>query len=153
MFKRYCLILILIVISNTLHAQNMPSDVHQYTNIAPEGRYEIVQSELAAKWTFRLDRYTGDVSQLVTTSDGSDAWEFMIIIGKPNITPPYKPRFQIFTSGLAARHTFLIDNDTGRTWVLSSIKDKDKNGKTYELTVWDPFESNQKNSSRKGKVN
>ena len=34
---------------------------HQYTSLPSAARFEILQSSLAAKWTFRLDRYYGRV--------------------------------------------------------------------------------------------
>ena len=86
-----------------------PSDVHQTTQPPSDARYEIVQSELAAKWTFRLDRHTGRIAQLVSTKDEGLAWEDMLMAGLPSMATASKPRFQLFTSGIAARHTFLID--------------------------------------------
>ena len=42
-------------------AQSIAANVHQSTTQPTDGRFEIVQSPLAAKWTFRLDRYTGNL--------------------------------------------------------------------------------------------
>ena len=53
-----CLVLtgfFLLVFGSHLQAQE-PSDIHQHTVAPSNARFEIVQSELAAKWTFRLDR-------------------------------------------------------------------------------------------------
>jgi len=127
-------------LSTALEAQDAPPAIHQQSSSVPGARYEIVQSELAARWTFRLDRFTGRVAQLVATKDSSTAWEDMLVIGRPQIATPTRARFQIFTSGLAARHTFLIDVDTGRTWLVVSSKEKDKDGVEQEYTVWQPFE-------------
>lgn len=46
-----------------------------------------------------------------------------------------KVRFQIISSSLAARHTFPINLETGRTSILSSFKD-DKSGNFFG---WLPF--------------
>lgn len=115
------------------------SDVHQYTALPANARYEIVQSELAARWTFRLDRFTGHVAQLVDTKDGEDAWEEMEVIGMKPITTSLHAHFQIFTSGIAARHTFLIDTDSGKTWVVVSDKGTNSDGTEYENDMWQPF--------------
>ena len=44
-----------------------------------------------------------------------------------------------FASGLAAKFTFLIDTDTGNTWVVVTGKRKRPNGSEYEESVWQPF--------------
>ena len=49
------------------------------------------------------------------------------------------PRFQLFTSGVAARYTFLIDTETGKTWVLVTGKKKQPDGTEYEVNSWQPF--------------
>ena len=61
------------------------------------------------------------------------------VIGLSKAQSVAKPHFQIFTSGLAARHTFLIDNDTGKTWLVVSSKRKGKDEVEYEMNVWQPF--------------
>jgi len=120
-------------------AQSGPTDVHQQTTAPPDARFEIVQSQLAAKWAFRLDRFSGHVAQLVKTTDDDTAWEEMTIWGLPKIPTPSRPRFQIFTSGLAARYTFLIDTTTGLTWQLVTSKKKAEDGTEYEVHSWQPF--------------
>ena len=121
------------------YAQNQVSDVHQKTTTPSEARYEIVQSELAAKWTFRLDRYTGKVYQLVRTPDEENAWDEMTVTNLQKIKNPIKPRFLIFTSGLAARHTFLMDTFMGKTWTLTASTIPIGEGQTIKVTGWEPF--------------
>ena len=116
-----------------------PTDFHQKTTLPTNARFEIVQSELTARWTFRLDRFTGQVAQLVKTQDDNTTWEEMTVNGLPKVTTPSRPRFQIFTSGLAARHTFLIDTDTGRTWLLVTIMSRLPDGTEYEVILWQQF--------------
>ncbi len=111
-------VLFVVVLSglvNTAFAQSM---VHQTTTPPSEARFETVQSPLAARWTFRLDRYTGRIHQLVKTQDDKPAWELMFAEGLPDISRPNRPRFVVFTSGLTVRHPFLMDSDTGQTWRL-----------------------------------
>ena len=132
------ILVFVLAFSSAALAQN-PSDVHQQTTPPPTARFEILQSQLAAKWTFRLDRFTGQVAQLVKTSNDEKAWEAMQIIGLPTVSNPSRPRFQLFTSGLAARHTFLIDTDTGKTWLVATGKRKLPDGTEYEINLWEPF--------------
>ena len=129
---------IVVIFGSGLLAQE-PTDIHQQTTPPPNARFEIVQSELAAKWTFRLDRFKGRVAQLVRTKDDDNAWEDMEVIGLGPVQNPTRARFQLFTSGIAARHTFMIDTDTGKTWVLVSSKRKRDDGTEEEVSGWQPF--------------
>jgi hypothetical protein len=129
---------VVLIVASALVAQQT-SDIHQQTTSPPNARFEIVQSELAAKWTFRLDRFTGSVAQLVSTKDNDNAWEEMEIEGLEPVKPAMRARFQVFTSGLAAKHTFLIDTDTGKTWVLVGGKRKRDDGTEEEISLWQPF--------------
>lgn len=113
---------------------------HQLTSPVPGGRFEIVQSPLAAKWTFRLDRYTGRVWQLVKTKEDDNSWEEMPVENLPKGSGQAKPRFQLFSSGIAARFTFLLDAETGRTWVVVTGKRKRSDGTEYEVSRWAAFD-------------
>lgn len=128
-----------LILSAYAKADDFPSYSHQFTSPPPAARFEIVQSQLAAKWTFRLDRYSGRIWQLVKTSDDDDTWEEMPVIGLTKGQGAARPHFQIFMSGLAARYTFMIDNDTGKTWIVVTDKHKAKDGTEYEITTWQPF--------------
>ena len=130
--------LFIVLLSSIVGAQQ-PSDVHQQTTPPVGARFEVVQSELAAKWTFRLDRFTGHVAQLVRTADDDNTWEEMRVIRLPVVSAPSRPRFQLFASGLAAKFMFLIDTDTGQTWVVVTGKRKRPDGSEYEENTWQPF--------------
>lgn len=91
---------------------------HESTTPPAAGRFEIVQSQLAAKDTYRLDRFKGLISRLVKDSKGRSLWESMDVVPRPLVGDAKAPRFQIFTSGIAARFTFLIDTANGDTWQL-----------------------------------
>jgi hypothetical protein len=119
--------------------QEYPAPSHQLTSSNPSARYEIVQSPLAARWTFRLDRFTGKVWQNVKTADGGSAWEEMLVIGLPWVPPMSPPKYQLFSSGIAARFTFLINTDTGKTWELATSKKRNKDGTEYDQIVWQPL--------------
>jgi hypothetical protein len=112
---------------------------HQATTSPAGSRYEVVQSTLAARWTFRLDKYTGRVWQLVRTKDDDSTWEEMRVFDRPPVPNPSRARFQLFTSGLAARHTFLFDTDTGKTWLVVTGKRKEQDGTETEYNAWQPF--------------
>ena len=135
-------VFVLAVWADTAFAQSRPSNVHQTTTSPADARFEIVQSQLAARWTFRLDRYTGRIHQLVKTWDDGAAWESMPVEGIPDISKPNRPRFVVFTSGIAAQHTFLIDSNTGQTWRLETrtFPDPDSEGDPLEITGWWQFE-------------
>lgn len=119
-------------------AQGELSNVHQSTTAPPESRYEIIQSQLAARWTFRLDRYNGEVMQLLLNKEKENVWEKVLVVDLPRVKNPTRPRFQIFTSGLAARHTFLLDTVTGKTWTLIFDSVPTKEGEA-EAPVFKPF--------------
>jgi hypothetical protein len=136
---RFTALLVGLSLSAIAVGQSDLADVHQSTSTPPNARYEIVQSELTAKWTFRLDRYTGHVWQLVRAPDESNAWEAVKVISLPTIAAPLVPRFQIFASGLAAKFTFLIDTLSGQTWTLVARHKTNKDGTTEDITSWQPF--------------
>lgn len=125
--------------SSCCWAQETASPPHQSTTSPSGARFELIQSPLAAKWTFKLDRFAGRVWQLVRTKDDENAWEEMPVAASIPLADSTRPRFQIFSSGLAARHTFLLDSLNGKTWVLSAGKRKASNGTEYEIVSWQPF--------------
>ena len=118
----------LLTLNATVLAQEKYTS-HRQTAPPPNARFEIIQSAIVARLTFRLDKFTGNVAQLVSTDDNGLTWEPMSVLGLPAITSPSRPRFQIFTSGIAARFGFLID--TGKTWQVVAGGD--------DVTVWQPL--------------
>lgn len=101
------------------HAQE-GKGLSQSSATPTDARFEVVASPLASRWTFLLDRVTGRVSLLVSTMDGGAAWEDTPVVGLPTVAATGRARFQIFTSGLAARWTFLVDTSSGATWQLQT---------------------------------
>lgn len=85
------------------------------------GRFEIIQSSKARKLTFRLDKYTGDVYQLVETNEKELVWEKI-----PNLMLEYlrpekieqKISYQLFMGGIAVADCFLMNIHNGITYVL-----------------------------------
>jgi hypothetical protein len=117
-------------------AQEFPIAPQTSSTMSDTNRYEIVQSHLTAKWTFRLDRFCGFVSQIVRTANGDVTWEAMPIEKRPACVMDGKIHYQVFSSSLAARHTFLMNTDTGTSWLLTNRVNKDKT----ESAVWNLFE-------------
>lgn len=120
-------------------AQSEPRPIHHQTSPPAGARFEVLQSTIAARFTYRLDRYTGRIWQLVRTSKDENAWEEMDVTGLPRSSSATRPRFQLITSGIAARHTFLLDTDTGKSWVVVLVNRKAADGTEVEVTVWQPF--------------
>jgi len=135
----YAVLILAFFVGRPVFAQSNINNSHQKTSTPPDARYDVIQSQLAAKWTFRLDRFTGRVWQLVKTQNDENTWEAMIVERLPAITNPNKSRFLIFTSGLAARHTFLMDSQSGKTWIVTAVEVPLGEGKTETINVWKPF--------------
>lgn len=135
--KRIALVALLLCLHQPAVAQSYDPPP-QSTSPPVNARFEVIQSPLAARWTFRLDRYAGHVWQLVKTKEDEMTWEETPVLGISR-TAASRPHFQIFTSGLAARQTFLVDADTGNTWQLVSEKRRSKDGAEYDNIVWQPF--------------
>ena len=88
------------------------------------GRYELVQSEIMRKCFFKLDKYTGDVYQLVLKSDGDKTWQKMEVIGRALDTIKKDTiNFQIYMGGMAVGDSFMINIHTGKTYLLYQDKD------------------------------
>ena len=85
-------------------------------------RYEFIQSTLAAKGTFRLDTYTGDVCQMQADGNKSAAWHKLrrlpSLIAGEDSTVDGRPNYHLFLSTIAMRFTYLINTNTGTTWQL-----------------------------------
>lgn len=137
--KKLVLALALCAAGLAVADQDFPPPSHQQTSTNPGARFEILQSPLAARWTFRLDRFTGRVWQMVKTNGDDSTWELMPAFEFPKLASASRPRFQLFTSGLAARHTFLLDSDSGKTWMVATGKRKNRDGVEYEYNAWQPF--------------
>jgi hypothetical protein len=81
-----------------------------------DARYEIIQSPLAGKYQFRLDKQTGKTWVLQYDANNDEIWTETIIYGLPVATTT-KIHFQIVMSGLTAKYMLLLDTDNGKTWV------------------------------------
>lgn len=131
------LLAFLLCLSLSIKAQDEEYPPHVQTTAPPSSRFEIIQSHLAARWTFLLDKTSGKIKQLVRTKNDDLTWEDMFVSGLPKVPIDAKVRYQLFSSGLAAKHTFLLNVDNGQTWVLTTLKDE----KLGDTTMWLPFKN------------
>lgn len=104
---------------------------HQKTQTPADVRFELVQSALAAKITLKLDKFTGQVFQIVQTKGDDLVWEKIPRLPhKQDVSTPGRVNYQVFTSGLAVKFTFLMNVSTGATWQLLESKE--------QVLVWEP---------------
>lgn len=73
----YAVLILAFFVTRPVFAQSDINNSHQKTSTPPDARYDVIQSQLAAKWTFRLDRFTGRVWQLVKTQNDENTWDFL----------------------------------------------------------------------------
>lgn len=129
----------LFLLGEVSFARSDEKAAHQMTATPSDARFVIIQSERGSTWTFRLDRYTGSVYQLINGWDeGPDSWEQTLIEGLPRIDSPTKPRFILFTSGNGPRWTYLMDTSTGKTWSFSAREMQTHEHKTTTRYMWQP---------------
>jgi len=118
--KKIGLIISFIVLTSSVFGQQGGSN--QRTSLCG-GRWEFFMSEIAAKVSFKIDKFTGDVFQLVQRTNGTLTWELII---KENNSKDIKKQdsinYQLFSSGLGIRHTYLLNTNTGVTWQLVESK-------------------------------
>ena len=80
------------------------------------GQVPVETKSMALALLFKLDRFNGTVWQSVMDTEGTTGWEELPVevrSPKNDATPHY----QIFMSSHVARHSFLLDTATGKTWV------------------------------------
>lgn len=81
------------------------------------GPYEVVQSTITARDTYRINKSTGEVWILTGKPDGAFTWQAI-----PRATTIAGP-FSLSLSPLVAKGTFLVNERTGATWILMSDAD------------------------------
>lgn len=75
----------------------------------------------------RVDRFSGEVDQLaIDTKENEYFWIPVKMeksaLKKFHVYTDNRVHFQVFLSGILAKNTFLMDVDTGTTWVI--VKDQ-----------------------------
>lgn len=91
---------------------------HERTSAPSDSRYELVQSPLAARTTLKLDKWTGATYIVVEDQSGAVSWQVMTRAAPDPVPGGNKANYQIFTSAIAARFTYLLNVSTGATWLL-----------------------------------
>jgi hypothetical protein len=106
---------------------------HERSSAPDESRYQLVQSTLVARATYRIDKVLGRVDQIVMREDSTITWQRMPRLEHPSGDPQVASRvnYQLFLSGIANRHTFLMNLHNGATWQLVMTKE--------ETLVWEPI--------------
>lgn len=120
--KRILLLLIVLFYSN-IYSQIEKFQSNSTSQVG--GRYEIVQSGIKRSNTFKLDKYTGKVYAFVATKDDWFAWQEIAktFVGLDTNTSD-KISYQIFMGGIAAKDCFLLNINTGVTWILTEDKSR-----------------------------
>jgi len=115
------IVVAMLALAATSASAQLETKTSQRTQPPPEARYEILQSDFGARFTFRIDRFTGETSQLVLQDDSTLTWQAIQKLPHPltDTTIPGRANYQAFTSGIGPRYTFLINVNTGATWQLS----------------------------------
>ena len=91
------------------------------------GRYEIVQSEMARRLIFMLDKYTGDVYQNLLSSKDEMVWRKLGKVGSSNdIAPKTQINYQLFMGGFSVKDILLLNINTGETWYLYQDTETEK---------------------------
>ena len=96
--------------------------IGQKTN-TEAGRYEIIIPDNMIRYTFRLDKFTGDIWQLVK-SDNRTTWQK--VYREPSYfdsTDKDKINYQLIVPANAPRFIMLININNGTTWQICRTKD------------------------------
>ncbi len=90
------------------------------TSTLDGARFEVLQSPVDQRVTFRLDKYTGIIDRLgnCPKDDGYGSklcWKEMIVLEPSKSVGTGRPRFQIIIN-VPLKLTMLLQIDTGRMW-------------------------------------
>jgi hypothetical protein len=82
--------------------------------------YELIQNSRARKETYLLNRYTGDSWQLVETTRRYAWQKISKEVHNEDAVPKdwAEPVYQVSTSGLTVKGTYMVNVITGATWLL-----------------------------------
>ena len=97
--------------------------VHEHLTTQDSYRWEIIQSSISVTVTFKVDKWTGKVWEIVRDSEGDFSWRYIPFVDVRS-APYDKIAYKIFTSGIQMRHTYLINVNNGATWLLAADSKK-----------------------------
>ncbi len=107
----------------TMSTYGQQNGTNQTTSLIG-GRWEFFMSDVAVRYTFKIDKFTGEVFQYVKRSDDTYTWQ--IVEKYRNVNDIVKDNvinYQLFSSGQGIRFTFLLNTNTGLTWKLVTTAD------------------------------
>jgi hypothetical protein len=114
---KHALIILILLFCTTLFAKDKSSS--DRTDVPESSRYSIIQSPISVAMTFKLDKYTGILYRMLEDNKGA-YWMQLRREKHPQDTQDRSEvNYQIFTSGLNAGMIYLLNVNTGATWVLS----------------------------------
>lgn len=127
-------VLMVLTLSTNSAAQGPEAQPH--TTSPTDARFEVLPAVGSGGQTLRLDRWTGRIAVLRMSQDEAPTWEDCEILDMV-VALGGRPRFQLFTSASRSGNTFLIDADSGKSWVMTYVQ-TDRTTRSYTL-VWEPF--------------
>jgi hypothetical protein len=114
---KYGLIVLFLIINTTLFAKLVGHA--QITAVPNDSQYCIIQSEISASMTFRLNKYTGEVLRMLDGNRGPFWQQVRREKHLKDIQKKGSVNYQLFTSGLNTQMIYLLNINTGATWHLS----------------------------------
>lgn len=124
---------LLLIVSFLLFSLGCFAQIETHPSVSTSqigGQFEIIQSPLARKLTFKLDKYCGYVWQLVLAKDNSFAWQPVVIFNLyqkyPNHDKNEEITYQIVMGGKSVQDCFLVNIKTGDTWQLKYSEEYDE---------------------------
>ena len=126
---------IIFLLLSVICLETSAQDTYVQTDVCSNARFEIIQSSIAAKATYMIDKYFGFTFCAVENPlDSTMNWE--IIESEPHPDDKTenlgKVNYQLFISSISLKFTYLININTGATWELCRNTDT---GKLF----WRPF--------------
>ena len=115
--------------SSVLELKSELNKTQEISTKSNSPRYQIVQSSIAARGTYKVDTYEGNVYQLVVDKNNNETWELLRRIGNGTNDNQVNGQrnYEIFLSTLAMRFTYLINLNTGATWQLVQDPNTEEN--------------------------
>jgi hypothetical protein len=115
------------------YAQDTVSSGVRQTSAPADSRYEIIATTSIVKAVLKLDKRTGEVFELarnkalVRTKDEEHAWQRTKRLPHPDKDEATNEvNYQIYTEGRSGIYTYLINLNTGATWILAKEEGKEE---------------------------
>lgn len=97
------------------------------------GRYEILQSEISRRLSFKLDKYTGIVYECEDQTKNSCGWKEIKRAPSPSDVPIQDQiNYQLYLGGHLSLDCFLINIHTGTMWIYVRNRETGSSFELYE---------------------